>query len=92
MQGVDRDVCLRAICASLRFYRDLLVEISRRDGAIDLEHSALQSRGAQHFAQRCGRLGRFDACHTAEVDGTFAFEARAAIDFMAEDAVEVAER
>ena len=73
-------------------YRDLLVEISRRDGAIHLEHSVQQSGNAQRFAQRCGGLGRVDACHAAEVDGTFALEARAAIDFVTKNPVEIAER
>jgi hypothetical protein len=33
---VDRDVCLRAIYAAIRFHGDLQTEISRRDGAIRL--------------------------------------------------------
>jgi hypothetical protein len=33
---VDREVCLGAIYAPLRFHRDLHWEISRRDGAIHL--------------------------------------------------------
>jgi hypothetical protein len=42
--------------------------------------------------QRISRFGGLDACHTTEVDGTFAQKARTAIDLVAQNLVKITER
>jgi hypothetical protein len=42
--------------------------------------------------QRISRFVGLDACYTSEVDGTFAQEARTAINFVAQNLVKITER
>jgi hypothetical protein len=41
--------------------------------------------------QRISRFGGLDACHTAEIDRTFAQKARTAIDFVAQNLMKITE-
>jgi hypothetical protein len=54
--------------------------------------TTLSNAFAENPVQRISRFGGLDACHTTEVDGTFAQKARTAIDLVAQNLVKITER
>ena len=61
-------------------------------GAVPVVEDGLSNALAENPMQRISRFGGLDACHTAEVDRTFAQEAWAAIDLVAQNLVKITER
>ena len=64
----------------------------QRGGGLTPLHRGEPSLSGKDFTKGCCRFGGFDAGHAAEVDGAFAQKARAAIDFVAQDLMKVAQR
>jgi len=64
----------------------------QRGGCLTPLHRREPSLSGKNFTKRISRFGRLDAGHAAEVDGAFAQKARAAIDFVAQDLMKVAQR
>jgi hypothetical protein len=55
-------------------------------------HRREPALSGKDFTKGCCCFGGLDAGHAAEVDGAFAQKARAAIDFVAQDLMKVAQR